>query len=123
MPIATDEQQWRGLSIYVKSANSGVSRPTAGRKSTRSSSSRSEATCQKSSANSIQQSQNTHKSSKGKEGGMCISCLQLFFNDDRHVECSICAQKLHLNCSGVPQEAQDFLHSYASTIGYVCSDC
>ena len=110
----------------VKSANSGVSRPTAGRKLTRSSSSHSEATCQKSSTNSIQQPRNTHSSSsssKGKESGMCISCLQLFLNDDKHVECSICAQKLHLNCSGVPQEAQDFLHSYASTIGYVCSDC
>jgi len=44
----------------VKSANSGVSRPTAGRKLTRSSSSHSEATCQKSSTNSIQQPRNTH---------------------------------------------------------------
>jgi len=53
------------------------------------------------STNSIQQPGNTHSSSKGKESEMCISCLQLFLNDDKHVECSICAQKLHLNCSGV----------------------
>jgi len=105
----------------AKSANSGAS--ISGRKLTRSSSAQSEVTRQKASANSSQQSENTRKNNKSKEGEMCTSCFQSFLNDDRHVECSICAQKLHLNCSGVPQEAQDFLHSYASTIGYVCSDC
>jgi len=109
----------------AKSVNSGAS--TSGRKSTRSSSSQSEVIRQKASANSnannCQPSENTRKSNKGKDGEMCISCFQSILNDDRHVECSICVQKLHLNCSGIPQEAQDFLHSYASTIGYVCSDC
>jgi len=105
----------------AKSANSGAR--TSGRKSTRSTSSQSEVNRHKASANSSHQSENTSKSNKGKESEMCTSCLQLFLNDDRHVECDICAQKLHLNCSGIPQEAQDFFHSYASKVGYVCSEC
>ena len=53
---------------------------------------------------------------------ICISCFQNI-SDDKRVQCSTCSQKLHLSCSGVPIEAQEFLIVYANTVGYVCSDC
>jgi len=66
---------------------------------------------------------NSYCSDDGYEHSSCYSCQENITSNELHIICSICCNKYHQQCSGLPHDVFCVLLNIVKQAGWVCHKC